>query len=115
MYAADDEKHASAEVKRVQSAGTSLDEIRRTPEKESQRKFWSQPQNAWAVVPSMIKAASSSAPLWQGRGYAAALGAGIVGSAPLQHDCGGASWGLQFGRQAGISWMLVMNDKGSRI
>src|SRR6267142_4237616 len=54
MYARDDDKSTSAEVKRVQSAATVLDEIMGTPDKGIPKEIL-ESAKCVAVVPSMIK------------------------------------------------------------
>lgn len=109
-FAADaDDKTPSAEVKRVQSAATVVDEIMGTPDKGIPREIL-ESAKCVAVVPSMIKG---------GFIVGARYGKGVATcrtktgwSAPAPLTIAGGSWGLQFGGEAVDVVMLVMNDKG---
>ena len=109
-FAADaDDKAPSAEVKRVQSAATVLDEIMGTPDKGIPKEIL-ESARCVAVVPSMIKG---------GFIIGARYGKGVATcrtktgwSAPAPLTIAGGSWGLQFGGEAVDLVMLVMNDKG---
>ena len=109
-FAADaDDKTPSAEVKRVQSAATVLDEIMGTPDKGIPKEIL-ESAKCVAVVPSMIKG---------GFIVGARYGKGVATcrtksgwSAPAPLTIAGGSWGLQFGGEAVDVVMLVMNDKG---
>jgi len=112
MYAADDDdKNTSAEVKRVQSAATVLDQIMGHARQGDPRSLES--AKCVAVVPSMIKGGFISVP--------ATVRVGNVSyllrrrAHPLLSAIAGGSWGLQFGGEAVDLVMLVMNDKACRI
>ena len=109
-FAADaDEKVSSAEVKRVQSAATVLDEIMGTPDKGIPKEIL-ESAKCLAVVPSMIKGGFILGARY-GKGVATCrTKAGWSAPAPL--TIAGGSWGLQFGGEAVDVVMLVMNDKG---
>ena len=110
MYGADaDDKNQSAEVKRVQSAATVLDEIMGTPDKGIPKEIL-ESAKCVAVVPSMIKGGFILGARY-GKGVATChTKAGWSAPAPL--TIAGGSWGLQFGGEAVDLVMLVMNDKG---
>ena len=108
-FAADDDKTESAEVKRVQSAATVMDQIMGTPDKGIPKEIL-ESAKCVAVVPSMIKG---------GFIVGARYGKGVATcrtksgwSAPAPLTIAGGSWGLQFGGEAVDVVMLVMNDKG---
>ena len=61
MYAKDSEDKTSEEVKRINSAANVLDEIMAAPDKGIPRDVF-EDAKCVAVVPSMIKGASSSEP-----------------------------------------------------
>ena len=105
----DDDKTESAEVKRVQSAATVMDQIMGTPDKGIPKEILGSAK-CIAVVPSMIKG---------GFIVGARYGKGVATcrtksgwSAPAPLTIAGGSWGLQFGGEAVDVVMLVMNEKG---
>ena len=110
MYAADDEKNTSAEVKRVQSAANVLDEIMGTPDKGVPKEIL-ESAKCVAVVPSMIKGGFILGARY-GKGVATCRTGAATWSAPAPITIAGGSWGLQFGGEAVDLVMLVMNDKG---
>jgi lipid-binding SYLF domain-containing protein len=111
LYAADDDdKNASAEVKRVQSAATVLDQIMGTPDKGIPREVL-ESAKCVAVVPSMIKGGFIIGARY-GKGVATCRTSSSGWSAPAPITIAGGSWGLQFGGEAVDLVMLVMNDKG---
>jgi lipid-binding SYLF domain-containing protein len=110
MYAADDDKNTSTEVKRVQSAATVLDEIMGTPDKGVPKEIL-ESAKCVAVVPSMIKGGFILGARY-GKGVATCRIAAGSWSAPAPITIAGGSWGLQFGGEAVDLVMLVMNDKG---
>jgi len=110
-YAADaDDKNASAEVKRVQSAATVLDEIMGTPDKGIPREIL-ESAKCIAVVPSMIKGGFIIGARY-GKGVATCRTSVAGWSAPAPLTIAGGSWGLQFGGEAVDVVMLIMNEKG---
>src|SRR6266436_122869 len=109
MYAGDDDKSTSAEVKRVQSAATVLDEIMGTPDKGIPKEVL-ESAKCVAVVPSMIKGGFIIGARY-GKGVATCR-TSSGWSAPAPITIAGGSWGLQFGGEAVDLVMLVMNDKG---
>ena len=111
MYAADeDDKNTSAEVKRVQSAATVLDQIMGTPDKGIPKEVL-ESAKCVAVVPSMIKGGFIIGARY-GKGVATCRTSSGGWSAPAPLTIAGGSWGLQFGGEAVDLVMLVMNDKG---
>lgn len=111
MYADDaDGKNISAEVKRVQSAATVLDEIMGTPDRGIPREIL-ESAKCVAVVPSMIKGGFILGARY-GKGVATCRTGSAGWSAPAPITIAGGSWGLQFGGEAVDLVMLVMNDKG---
>ena len=110
MYARDDDKSTSAEVKRVQSAATVLDEIMGTPDKGIPKEIL-ESAKCVAVVPSMIKGGFIIGARY-GKGVATCRTAAGSWSAPAPITIAGGSWGLQFGGEAVDLVMMVMNDKG---
>jgi lipid-binding SYLF domain-containing protein len=111
MYAADDDdKNTSAEVKRVQSAATVLDQIMGTPDKGIPKEVL-ESAKCIAVVPSMIKGGFIIGARY-GKGVATCRTSSGGWSAPAPITIAGGSWGLQFGGEAVDLVMLVMNDKG---
>src|SRR5882757_10652183 len=110
MYAADDDdKNASAEVKRVQAAATVLDQIMGTPDKGIPREVL-ESAKCVAVVPSMIKGGFIIGARY-GKGLATCRTSNGW-SAPAPISIAGGSWGLQFGGEAVDLVMLIMNDRG---
>jgi SH3 domain-containing YSC84-like protein 1 len=110
MYAADEDKNTSAEVKRVQSAANVLDEIMGTPDKGIPKEIL-ESAKCVAVVPSMIKGGFILGARY-GKGVATCRTGAGSWSAPAPITIAGGSWGLQFGGEAVDLVMLVMNDKG---
>jgi lipid-binding SYLF domain-containing protein len=107
---ANDDKNASNEVKRVQSAATVLDEIMGTPDKGIPKEVL-ESAKCVAVVPSMIKGGFILGARY-GKGVATCRTGGGAWSAPAPITIAGGSWGLQFGGEAVDLVMLVMNEKG---
>ena len=109
-FAADaDDKTPSAEVKRVQSAATVLDEIMGTPDKGIPKDILASAKCV-AVIPSMIKGGFIIGARY-GKGVATCR-TNTGWSAPAPLTIAGGSWGLQFGGEAVDVVMLVMNEKG---
>ncbi len=110
MYAADaDDKNPSAEVKRVQSAATVMDDNMGTPDKGIPKEIL-ESAKCVAVVPSMIKGGFIVGARY-GKGVATCR-TSTGWSAPAPITIAGGSWGLQFGGEAVDLVMLVMNEKG---
>src|SRR6266700_5839452 len=98
MYAEEGgDKNQSAEVKRVDSAATVLDEIMGTPDKGIPKEIL-ESAKCVAVVPSMIKGGFIVGARY-GKGVATCrTSSGWSSPAPL--TIAGGSWGLQFGGEA---------------
>ncbi|MFZ1010420.1 MAG: YSC84-related protein [Candidatus Sulfotelmatobacter sp.] len=99
----------SEQVKRMDAAGTVLDEIMGTPDKGIPEELLDSAKCV-AVIPSMIKI---------GFVFGGRHGRGIATcrtksgwSAPAPFTVTGGSWGLQIGGEAIDVVMLVMNDNG---
>lgn len=106
----DDKNSSSAEVKRVQSAATVLDQIMGTPDRGIPKEIL-ESAKCVAVVPSMIKGGFIIGARY-GKGVATCRTSSAGWSAPAPITIAGGSWGLQFGGEAVDVVMLVMNDKG---
>jgi SH3 domain-containing YSC84-like protein 1 len=111
--AQDDTKPEKSEqsdiAKRLDAAGTVLNEIMATPDKAIPDKILGDDE-CIAVVPSVIKIAVGSGGS-HGKGVATCRTTrGWSGPAPITVT--GGSWGLQLGGQATDIVMLVMNEKG---
>ena len=99
----------SEQVKRMDAAGTVLDEIMGTPDKGIPEELLDSAKCV-AVIPSMIKIGFVFGGR-HGRGIATCR-TSSGWSAPAPFSVTGGSWGLQIGAEAIDVVMLVMNDNG---
>jgi lipid-binding SYLF domain-containing protein len=108
---ADDQKDTSEEVRRMDAAGTVLNEVMGTPDQGIPQDIL-ESAKCVAVVPSMLKGGFVVAANY-GKGVATCRTA-TGWSAPAPFKVAGGSVGFQIGGEAVDVVMLIMNDKGMR-